>query len=163
MRTLIARRLAILAWVGLPLLAAAQAPKQFTIAEPFKKSTYDGKEVRQMKFKDLKAILLAPNDAEINASIQKIKGKRALSSVVVGIGVVVMGAGGAATGLGEDGGTAIMAGGAGILVIGTALGGGTGKHLERAITRYNQVVGGTSGLLPESDDAAVPASEAAHN
>lgn len=162
MKTLIAR-LSSIALVALPLLAHAQAPKLFAIADPFKKSTYDGKELRQMKFKVLKAILLAPNDPEINASIQKIKGKRALSSVVVGIGVVVMGAGGAVTGLGEDGGTAIMAGGAGILVIGTALGGGTGKHLQRAVTRYNQVVGGTSGLMPGMPDEAPTGARSAHD
>lgn len=147
MKTLTSLRIAILPFLLLPFLASAQQKAKFTINEPFKKSTYGDQLVSKMKWKELKTIMMATGDEEIVRNMRKISGKNAGNLTCIVIGDLMM-AGGLAVMLADgDGGTGLLAGGAGMLVVGAIVGSGSKGLLKRSMLRYNTLNGGTS-LVP---------------
>jgi len=67
---------------------------KFIINEKINRSTYDGKEIRKMKFKELKTIWLEPNDATINSQVKKLNSKHSVSGALLytGVGLMNLGA-----------------------------------------------------------------------
>lgn len=137
-------RLSFLPLLLLPFLASAQQKTTFTINDPFKKSMYGDQRVSDMKWKDLKSIMMATGDEEVVRNMRKISGKNAASITCIVIGDLMM-AGGLAVMLADgDGGTGLLAGGAGVLLAGAIAGSGSKGLLKKSMLRYNEIAGGTS-------------------
>ena len=128
----------------LPFLASAQQKTTFTINEPFKKSMYGDQRVDQMKYRDLRSIMMATGDDRIARNMRKISGKSAASLTCVVLGNIAMAGGLAFMMAGGEGATGLLAGGAGIMVVGAIAGSGQRGLLKKSMVRYNEVVGDAS-------------------
>ncbi len=136
--------LCFLPFLLLPFLASAQQKPLFNVADPYKNSTYGDQRINQMKWKDLKSIMMATGDEQIVRNMRKISGKRAAGVTGIWIGNLAM-AGGIALMLADsDGATGLLLGGAGIMVVGAAAGSGQKGLMKRSMLRYNEVAGGIS-------------------
>ena len=138
------RSLGIGGFLLLPFLASAQQKPTFTITDPAKKSLYGDQRISEMKWKDLKSIMIATGDEEIVRNMRKISGKRAASVTCIVIGNLAM-AGGLAMMLADsEGSTGLLVGGAGIMVVGAVAGSGSNGLIKRSMMRYNEINGGAS-------------------
>ena len=110
----------------------------FIINTPFKKSTYNGVELRSMKHKELKQILLEVNDPVINKKMKAHSAKSAVSTTLMIIGNIVMAAGLVSTSTSGEGSAALVAGG-GIILLSALVGIGNKGLLKASMLRYNEV------------------------
>jgi hypothetical protein len=139
MKMLTSLRLALLPLLLMSMLVNAQQRTTFNVVEPFKKSTYGDQLVNRMNFKELKSIMMATGDDEIVRNMRKISGKRAISTTGVILGNLVM-AGGLTLMLADaEGATGLLAGGAGVMLIGAIAGSGGNRLLRNSMLRYNSL------------------------
>ena len=138
------RSLGIGGFLLLPFLASAQQKTTFTINEPIKKSMYGDQRVSEMKWKNLKSIMMASGDEEIIRNMRKISGKNAGNITCLVLGNLAM-AGGLASMLADgEGATGLLAGGAGIMLVGAIIGSGNKRLVKNSMLRYNEINGGAT-------------------
>ncbi|HYV92670.1 MAG TPA: hypothetical protein VE978_12820 [Chitinophagales bacterium] len=137
----------ILFTVTLPFThASAQSSSAFIIKPQISRSTFNGQEIRRMKFSELKAIWLKTNDTQLNEIVTKLSSKHTASGIGSGIGVtlVTLGAGAnlATVSSGESASPAlgIMALGLVVELVGAIAGSGFRPLEKKAMERYNELL-----------------------
>lgn len=133
---------------------AVQTAGAFNIVSPLKNSTYKGELVKQMKWKNLKSILLQPNDPELNKAVNQLITKQTILITGFVIGNVLLAVSLAQMisdneGIRSDGGTAgigLVGAGAGVMLVSAIAASGSKRIFKNAMSRYNWVTGSTGSI-----------------
>ena len=166
MKTLNTIRLTILIGMLLPILAHGQERTPFLITSPIYKSTYNGKMVKRMRFKELKAVLLTTGDEQIAEDVKQLQTKSSVGGAFLytGTGLLLVGSAlnlastmsdvrtvnsGRVNVKDETPGTGFVVGATVVILIGAIIHSGYKKTLSRAIFRHNDIIRNTS-LVPST-------------
>lgn len=151
--------LALLLFVSL-FAPAAQAqltldkisPDTFRVQKFPVRYFYAGEKLR--KPKQVQSILLAKNDLQINRDWQTAQTVRNVGTGISAVGVVLMGIGLIQQIKGDDGGTNLLLGGAGVMLGGFVVGAFSNKPSKRVMYRYNSLHLGRIAPSPVGEKSA---------
>jgi hypothetical protein len=155
------KNLLLAALLAAPFWAFAQisldklSPDTFRVQKFPVRYFYAGEKLR--KPKQVESILLTKNDLQINRDWQKAQTVRSVGTGVSAIGLVIMSMGLVQQIRGNEGGTNLLVGGAGVMLGGTIVGAFANRPSKRAMGRYNGLH--TGRITPEpagNSPAAAP-------
>lgn len=111
------------------------SPDTFRIQKFPVRYFYGGEKLR--KPKQVESILLTKNDLQINRDWQQAQTIRSIGTGISAIGVIIMGMGLVQQIRGNEGGTSLLVGGAGGMLVGGIVGAFANRPSKRATYRYN--------------------------
>ncbi len=120
----------------------------FAIKDPVLKSTYQGEQIGNMRWKKLKTTLRSANDPEINKDLSRLQTKRVLNTTFSVIGCTLLGIGAAGILLAPDDPSSlgVMGAGLGFFIAGSISGSGSRAITKKMMIRYNSVISPSMSL-----------------